>query len=159
MQLQDILKTKIEKRPNRDTLIQKNILPDSAPHAAPSLIRKCTELKRARLADDLNDKLAKRPGPLELVESGILVSSDSALSEAIKDGKIQYPRTATYIQQLEQQVNYDQNFFNLDESNLNYLNFNFNNLTDNDDSNSSTSTTKTLASSSSIPKSTTIGKY
>ncbi len=148
MQLQDILKTKIEKRPNRDTLIQKNILPDSAPHAAPSLIRKCTELKRARLADDLNDKLAKRPGPLELVESGILVSSDSALTDAIKGGKIQYPRTSTYIQQLEQQVNYDQNFFGtLDDPSLNYLNFNFSNLTDNDDSNSSTSTTKTTTSS------------
>lgn len=156
-QLQDILKTKIEKRPNRDTLIQKNILPDSAPHAAPSLIRKCTELKRARLADDLNDKLAKRPGPLELVESGILVSSDSALSDAIKDGKIQYPRTSTYIQQLEQQVNYDQNIFNIDDSSLNYLNFNFNNLTD-EDSNSSTSTTKTsntIASSTSVAPSST----
>lgn len=54
---------------------------------------KCNELKRARLADDLNEKLAKRPGPLELVESGILVSSDSALTEAIRDGKIVYPRT------------------------------------------------------------------
>lgn len=145
-QLQDILKTKIEKRPNRDTLIQKNILPDSAPHAAPSLIRKCTELKRARLADDLNDKLAKRPGPLELVESGILVSSDQALTDAIKDGKIQYPRTSTYIQQLEQQVNYDQTLFSLDD-----LNFNFNNLTDNDDSNSSTSTTKTNNTLASAP--------
>lgn len=145
-QLQDILKTKIEKRPNRDTLIQKNILPDSAPHAAPSLIRKCTELKRARLADDLNDKLAKRPGPLELVESGILVSSDKALTDAIKDGKIQYPRTSTYIQQLEQQVNYDQTLFSLDD-----LNFNFSNLTDNDDSNSSTSTTKTNNTLASAP--------
>ena len=142
-QLQDLLKTKIEKRPNRDTLIQKNILPDSAPHAAPSLVRKCAELKRARLADDLNDKLAKRPGPLELVESGILVSSDRTLTDALKDGKLQYPRTSTYIQQLEQQVNYDQSLFSLDEGNLNYLNFNFSNLTDNEDSNSSTSTTKT----------------
>ena len=88
-QLQDILRTKIEKRPNRELLVQKNILPDSAPKAAPALQLKCNELKRARLADDLNEKLAKRPGPLELVESGILVSSDSALTEAIKDGKIQ----------------------------------------------------------------------
>ena len=61
--------------------------------AAPSLQLKCNELKRARLADDLNEKLAKRPGPLELVESGILVSNDSALTEAIRDGKITYPRT------------------------------------------------------------------
>ena len=131
---------------------------DSAPHAAPSLLRKCNELKRARLADDLNDKLAKRPGPLELVESGILVSSDSTLTDAIKDGKISYPRTSTYIQQLEQQVNYDQNLFNLDDPSLNYLNFNFNNLTDNEDSNasqSSTSTTKTTNTLASLSSSAT----
>ena len=122
------------------------------------MLRKCNELKRARLADDLNDKLAKRPGPLELVESGILVSSDSTLTDAIKDGKISYPRTSTYIQQLEQQVNYDQNLFNLDDPSLNYLNFNFNNLTDNEDSNasqSSTSTTKTTNTLASLSSSAT----
>lgn len=30
------------------------------------------KLKRARLADDLNEKIAQRPGPLELVEKNIL---------------------------------------------------------------------------------------
>jgi len=40
-QLQDILRTKIEKRPNRELLVQKNILPDSAPKAAPALQLKC----------------------------------------------------------------------------------------------------------------------
>lgn len=30
------------------------------------------KLKRARLADDLNEKIALRPGPLELVEKNII---------------------------------------------------------------------------------------
>lgn len=30
------------------------------------------KLKRARLADDLNEKIAQRPGPMELVEKNIL---------------------------------------------------------------------------------------
>lgn len=41
------------------------------------------KLKRARLADDLNEKIALRPGPLELVEKNIL-PVDSAVKEAIK---------------------------------------------------------------------------
>lgn len=30
------------------------------------------KLKRARLTDDLNEKIAQRPGPMELVEKNIL---------------------------------------------------------------------------------------
>jgi hypothetical protein len=41
------------------------------------------KLKRARLADDLNEKIALRPGPLELVEKNIL-PMDSSVKEAIK---------------------------------------------------------------------------
>ena len=39
-------------------------------------------LKRARLADNLNEKIAQRPGPMELVEKNILPVDDS-LKEAI----------------------------------------------------------------------------
>jgi hypothetical protein len=49
----------------------------------PSLVNRQRELKRARLLDGLNDKLSHRPGPLELVQGNILVSSDE-LTEAIK---------------------------------------------------------------------------
>jgi hypothetical protein len=84
LKLQDYLKTKIEQRPDRESLIQKNILSDSK--AAPSLQEHQRKLKKARLVDDLNDKLLNRPGPLELVEYGILVS-DTSLTEAIK-GKL-----------------------------------------------------------------------
>lgn len=41
------------------------------------------KLKRALLADDLNEKIALRPGPLELVEKNI-IPVDSAVKEAIK---------------------------------------------------------------------------
>lgn len=41
-------------------------------HAEPSLQATQMKLKRARLADDLNEKIAQRPGPMELVEKNIL---------------------------------------------------------------------------------------
>lgn len=41
------------------------------------------KLKRARLADDLSEKIALRPGPLELVEKSIL-PVDAAVKEAVK---------------------------------------------------------------------------
>ncbi len=50
--------------------------------AVPSLQATQLRLKRARLADDLNEKIAQRPGPLELVEKNIL-PVDSSVKEAI----------------------------------------------------------------------------
>lgn len=50
--------------------------------AEPSLQATQLKLKRARLADDLNEKLAQRPGPMELVEKNILPVA-SSLKEAI----------------------------------------------------------------------------
>lgn len=44
----------------------------SETQAEPSLQAAQMKLKRARLADNLNEKLAQRPGPLELVEKNIL---------------------------------------------------------------------------------------
>lgn len=40
------------------------------------------KLKRARLTDDLNEKIAQRPGPMELVKKNIL-PVDSAVEEVI----------------------------------------------------------------------------
>lgn len=50
--------------------------------AEPSLQAKQLKLKRARLADDLNEKIAQRPGPMELVEKNIL-PVECSLKEAI----------------------------------------------------------------------------
>ena len=121
--------------------------------AAPLLQLKCNALKRARLADDLNEKLANRPGPLELVESGILLSTDSSLNEMLKDGKIDYPRTSAVINKLgsynsqdqtEIDTNTDPNLYGFDDSNFSYLNFNGSNQTDNEDSNASSGTAKNV---------------
>ncbi|XP_077602843.1 myocardin [Crocuta crocuta] len=51
------------------------------------------KLKRARLADDLNEKIALRPGPLELVEKNIL-PVDSAVKEAIKGNQVNFSKSA-----------------------------------------------------------------
>lgn len=53
------------------------------------------KLKRARLADDLNEKIAQRPGPMELVEKNIL-PVDSSVKEAII-GKLKYNTSAGVI--------------------------------------------------------------
>ena len=52
----------------------------SETQAEPSLQATQMKLKRARLADDLNEKIAHRPGPMELVEKNIL-PVDSAVEE------------------------------------------------------------------------------
>lgn len=44
----------------------------SETQAEPSLQATQLALKRARLADGLNEKISQRPGPMELVEKNIL---------------------------------------------------------------------------------------
>ncbi|XP_062362044.1 myocardin isoform X2 [Cinclus cinclus] len=66
-----------------------HILQDSA--AEGSIQSTQMKLKRARLADDLNEKIALRPGPLELVEKNI-IPVDSAVKEAIKGTQGGFPR-------------------------------------------------------------------
>lgn len=44
----------------------------SETQASPSLQATQMKLKRARLADNLNEKIAQRHGPMELVEKNIL---------------------------------------------------------------------------------------
>ena len=57
-----------------------NPLASTAERSVPTAQMK---LKRARLADDLNEKIALRPGPLELVEKNIF-PVDSTVKEALK---------------------------------------------------------------------------
>lgn len=54
----------------------------SETQAEPSLQATQMRLKRARLADDLNEKITQRPGPMELVEKNIL-PVDSGVEEVI----------------------------------------------------------------------------
>uniref|UniRef100_A0A8C0MQI0 Phosphatase and actin regulator n=1 Tax=Canis lupus familiaris TaxID=9615 RepID=A0A8C0MQI0_CANLF len=79
LQAEDGLKHKVRNRPDRADVVNMHILQgESAPRSIPTAQMK---LKRARLADDLNEKIALRPGPLELVEKNIL-PVDSAVKEA-----------------------------------------------------------------------------
>ncbi|XP_017720020.1 PREDICTED: MKL/myocardin-like protein 2 isoform X3 [Rhinopithecus bieti] len=61
--------------------------------AEPSLQATQMKLKRARLADDLNEKIAQRPGPMELVEKNILPVDSSVKEAIIGVGKEDYPHT------------------------------------------------------------------
>lgn len=56
--------------------------PPTETGAEPSLQATQMKLKRARLADNLNEKIAQRPGPMELIEKNIL-PVDSSLKQAI----------------------------------------------------------------------------
>jgi hypothetical protein len=96
-QMGDALKRKIEQRPDKHKLITQHILlsgtsiahslsiptrfPDSS--ADPLIQEKVEQLKKCKLADNLNNKLAHRPGPLELIDKHIL-HVDVALEDAIK---------------------------------------------------------------------------
>ena len=58
---------------------------DTSTKVDPSLQERQRQLKRARLQDSLNEQLANRPGPLELVQSNILQPLDNPeLQDAIK---------------------------------------------------------------------------
>jgi len=69
-QATDSLKKGLEKRPEKEELIGRNILPDST--AAPSLQEKQRELEKHMRADSLEQKIQQRPKPGELVKEGIL---------------------------------------------------------------------------------------
>uniref|UniRef100_A0A672Z2A4 Phosphatase and actin regulator n=1 Tax=Sphaeramia orbicularis TaxID=375764 RepID=A0A672Z2A4_9TELE len=77
---EDYLKRKIKTRPERSELIRMHILKETS--AEPSLQAKQLQLKRARLADDLNDKISHRPGPMELIHKNIL-PVHSSIKQAI----------------------------------------------------------------------------
>uniref|UniRef100_W5LEJ6 Myocardin related transcription factor B n=1 Tax=Astyanax mexicanus TaxID=7994 RepID=W5LEJ6_ASTMX len=81
MPTENFLKHKIRSRPERAELVRMHILQTQA---EPSLQATQMKLKRARLADDLNEKIAQRPGPMELVEKNILpYNFDEDSSEAL----------------------------------------------------------------------------
>uniref|UniRef100_A0A5F9DMT3 Myocardin n=1 Tax=Oryctolagus cuniculus TaxID=9986 RepID=A0A5F9DMT3_RABIT len=88
---EDSLKRKARNRSDRADSVNMHILQASA--AERSLPSAQMKLKRARLADDLNEKIALRPGPLELVEKNIL-PVDSAVKEAIKGNQVNFSKPA-----------------------------------------------------------------
>lgn len=57
-------------RPDRQELVDRNILPASS--VAPSIIAQQKELEKSMRRDSLNDKLANRPSPEALIKGGVL---------------------------------------------------------------------------------------
>ncbi|XP_043759814.1 myocardin isoform X1 [Cervus elaphus] len=87
---EDTLKRKARSRSDRAAVVKMHILQAStAERSVPTAQMK---LKRARLADDLNEKIALRPGPLELVEKNILPVA-SAVKEAIKGNQVTFSKS------------------------------------------------------------------
>ncbi|KAM9745532.1 myocardin-related transcription factor A-like isoform 2-T2 [Menidia menidia] len=81
----DYLKRKIRSQPE----IRMHVLGDAS--TGPTLQAKQLQLKRARLADDLNNKIAHRPGPMELIQKNIL-PVHSRIKEAIIE--TQFPKVS-----------------------------------------------------------------
>ncbi|MPC38902.1 MKL/myocardin-like protein 1 [Portunus trituberculatus] len=79
----DILKQKMQRRPDREELVRQHILEDAPGNIDPSLVEKQKQLKRARIADAISDHLCQRPGPLELVRANILHTTEP-LEKAVK---------------------------------------------------------------------------
>ncbi|XP_036612968.1 myocardin isoform X1 [Trichosurus vulpecula] len=78
---EDYLKHKIRNRPEGSNLINMHILQDTT--SEESIPAPQMKLKRARLADDLTEKIALRPGLLELVEKN-RIPVDSTMKESVK---------------------------------------------------------------------------
>ncbi|CAH2240867.1 jg27262 [Pararge aegeria aegeria] len=88
----DLLKAKIQSRPDRQELERRHILEQES-HVDPSLAEKQRMLKKARLADQLNDQLSHRPGPLELIKKNILHTEEN-IETAVKSGVLEFKATS-----------------------------------------------------------------
>ncbi|KAM5135698.1 myocardin isoform 2-T2 [Mantella aurantiaca] len=87
---EDYLKHKVRSRPEKSDLINMHILQDSSTEGSAQASQ--IKLKRARLADDLNERIALRPGPLELVEKNI-IPLESTVKEAMKGNATSYSKS------------------------------------------------------------------
>ncbi|CAH0729860.1 unnamed protein product, partial [Brenthis ino] len=88
----DLLKAKIQSRPDRQELERRHILEQES-HVDPSLAEKQRMLKKARLADQLNDQISHRPGPLELIKKNIL-HTEETIETAVKSGILAFKATS-----------------------------------------------------------------
>ncbi|EFX01953.1 rpel repeat protein [Grosmannia clavigera kw1407] len=69
-------------RPNRDELPENILL---ASNAAPSLQAHQKELEKSMRADSLNEKMAKRPSPEDLIKKGVLDEDPRSPEERYED--------------------------------------------------------------------------
>ncbi|XP_073516348.1 myocardin isoform X3 [Phyllobates terribilis] len=86
---EEYLKHKVRSRPETSDPIDMHILQESSAEGSAQAAQ--MKLKRARLADDLNERIALRPGPLELVEKNI-IPLESTVKEAMKGNSANYSK-------------------------------------------------------------------
>ncbi|XP_051928304.1 myocardin isoform X2 [Hippocampus zosterae] len=79
-----VLQLRLQQRRTREQLADQGIMPHSA--SVRFSLEDQLRVKRGRLAEELNEKLALRPGPLELVQKNI-IPLDSALTMTVNHGK------------------------------------------------------------------------
>ena len=60
----------------------------------PSLLEKVGKLERQRIADQLNERLLRRPGPIELIQERIL-PVESPIQNAVDQGNLDYQQTVS----------------------------------------------------------------
>lgn len=84
----------------------------------PSLQAKQLKLKRARLADDLNDKISHRPGPIELIHKNILPVPSLLGQHYITDTHVLYKATRLFTVKISHLKEYQAKFNNIDLINL-----------------------------------------
>ncbi|XP_074081241.1 myocardin isoform X3 [Macrotis lagotis] len=136
---EDYLKHKIRNRPEGTNLINMHILQDTA--AEGSISAPQMKLKRARLADDMTEKIALRPGLLELVEKN-RIPVDATMKESVKGNHADMSKST------------DAFAFDEDSSN-DELSSEQTRSEDSQSSNSFTADTKVTEASSSVPSETT----
>ncbi|XP_026207995.1 myocardin isoform X3 [Anabas testudineus] len=79
-----VLQLRLQQRRTREQLADQGIMPHPATDG--SSLEAKLRLKRARLTEDLNEKLALRPGPLELVQKNI-IPLDPDVTMTVNHGK------------------------------------------------------------------------
>ncbi|XP_037906831.1 myocardin-related transcription factor A isoform X1 [Hermetia illucens] len=100
----DLLKAKIQQRPDRQELERRHILEHDESHVDPSLAEKQRMLKKARLADQLNSQISHRPGPLELIKKNIL-HTEQPIERIVKEGLVSFKATSEGLLNRPQQPN------------------------------------------------------
>ncbi|KAM5496905.1 hypothetical protein McanMca71_004376 [Microsporum canis] len=76
-QAADALKRGLERRSDRDSLVERNILPASS--AAPALQGPARELEKHMRADSLEHKIQNRPKPEDLIKAGVLTEEENPI--------------------------------------------------------------------------------
>lgn len=89
----DLLRAKIQQRPDRQELERRHILEHEECNVDPSLADKQRMLKKARLADQLNCQISNRPGPLELIKKNIL-HTEEPIERIVKEGLVSFKATS-----------------------------------------------------------------